>query len=1244
MALSTVSPARWRAHRGLAALSLGMVLALAAPAWPRASQDKASLSSKDAAEVQAEAVAVDPALANPGGGALVPSGIFISEVEPNDTPATAQPLPSTPARVRAFLYRAPFVSGQQDVDVFSFTAPAGARVYAANMTSWSAGSTDSEIDIIDVDGTTVLELDDDNGTASTLSSVIAGTVLTTGGTYYVRVRQASITSLTGTHRPYDLYVQVQTGTPTAEVEPTPNPLPPSGWVSGTVNPAADSDTFTLTVNAGDTIAAILDLDPERDAPDWNGRLGIGNFNNFFLVTGDAGTQDAQPSESLFTTVKTTGTYIIYVQEQVAGVGGPASTYHLTVFVIPARNRTCTNYVGTTGPITDLGITDFTVAVPDLRSVGYLKLNLNITHADTSDLDISLISSGGNEVALWDDRTNTAGVTAPQMNFTMEDEAALPPSVFSVYSALRWTPDDANGRLEFFKGMQAQGTWTLRVRDDLSTDTGTVNAFSIDVCQPDPRPTCLIPGPAETTVFTTDFEAGDAGFTHSGLQDEWERGLPAFAPITTAHSGVNAFKTDLDGTYNSTSDYNLLSPNIALPAAGRVTLNWWQKFQMDTASNDTYWAEVREVGNPANARRLFSWTGDLMTRSMGSPAVTVQQSAGWGLVQADITDFAGLNVEVVFHLASNVSTTSNYAGVAIDDVLVTSCTTLEPSGDLAITKTNGQDTYFPGQALTYTIVASNAGPSTAIGATVTDDFPTTLTGVSWTCVASAGSACGTVSGNGDIGATVDLLTGGTATFTANATVAANATGLLINSAVITPPAGLFDPNGDNNDATDIDTFLAVSDLSITKTDGVTTTRPGQALTYTIVVTNAGPQFVTGATVADTFPADLTGVSWTCSASSGSSCGSASGSGNISVAVNLLPAGTATFTADATVSPTASGNIVNTATVTLPAGWSDPDLTNNSATDTDTLVSASAVALAVDTTGNSVYEPNETAVVAPTWANSGPAALALTGTLSNHTGPGGATYTIPDASADYGTIAVAGQASCTATGNCYSVANTMTTRPATHWDSTAEETVAPPAAPVKTWTLHIGESFTDVPSSSGFYRFIETILHKNVTGGCTLTTYCPISSTTREQMAVFVLVAKEPAGYTPPACVAGSEMFLDVPASSGFCRWIEELARRGVVAGCGGGNYCPTSPATREQMAVFVLRTLDPTLSPPACVAGSEMFADVPASSGFCRWIEELARRGVVTGCGGGNYCPTSPVTREQMSVFLAVTFSLVLYGI
>jgi hypothetical protein len=302
-----------------------------------------------------------------------------------------------------------------------------------------------------------------------------------------------------------------------------------------------------------------------------------------------------------------------------------------------------------------------------------------------------------------------------------------------------------------------------------------------------------------------------------------------------------------------------------------------------------------------------------------------------------------------------------------------------------------------------------------------------------------------------------------------------------------------------------------------------------------------------------------------------------------------------------------------------------------------VASAPMSLVIDADGNGVFEPGETAVMAPTWRNTGVAAMAVTGAASSFSGPAGPTYLIVDATADYGTIEPGGTAAC---NDCYSFRISAASRPVTHWDATVMETVTPTSA-AKTWRLHVGGSFTDAPPSSPFYPFIETILHQNVTGGCTATAYCPADSITREQMAVFVLAAREPAGFLPPPCGA-TPMFPDVPVTSPFCRWVEELARRGVVAGCGGGNYCPTAPAAREQMAVFVLRTLDPALDPPPC--GTPVFADVPASSPFCRWIEELARRGVVTGCGGGNYCPATAVSREQMAVYLAVTFGLKLYGL
>jgi hypothetical protein len=295
------------------------------------------------------------------------------------------------------------------------------------------------------------------------------------------------------------------------------------------------------------------------------------------------------------------------------------------------------------------------------------------------------------------------------------------------------------------------------------------------------------------------------------------------------------------------------------------------------------------------------------------------------------------------------------------------------------------------------------------------------------------------------------------------------------------------------------------------------------------------------------------------------------------------------------------------------------------------------------GNGVLERGEGATVATAWRNLTDGTLtAVTGTITSFGGPpaGGAEpYQLRDASAQHGTAAPRDFADCReAGGDCYSILlSRRSVRPAAHWDAVLTERLS--AGPEKPWSVHIGDSFADVPRSSPFYRYVETLLHRSVTTGCSDSSYCPADPATREQMAVFVLLAREGSANPPKACL--TPMFGDVPADSPYCRWIEDLARRGVVSGCGGGDFCPAAAVTREQMAVFALRTYDPAFQPPACTA--PVFSDVPASSPFCPWIEELARRGVVSGCGGGNYCPTQPVTREQMSVFLSLTFGLTLYS-
>ena len=113
------------------------------------------------------------------------------------------------------------------------------------------------------------------------------------------------------------------------------------------------------------------------------------------------------------------------------------------------------------------------------------------------------------------------------------------------------------------------------------------------------------------------------------------------------------------------------------------------------------------------------------------------------------------------------------------------------------------------------------------------------------------------------------------------------------------------------------------------------------------------------------------------------------------------------------------------------------------------------------------------------------------------------------------------------------------------------------------------FTDVPTSSPYCRWIRELVARSVTGGCDATRYCPTAPVTRAQMAVFLLVTREGAGYQPPACTTAP--FNDVPAGDPFCKWIKELVARGITAGCGNGNYCPTASVTRGSMAVFLATT-------------------------------------------------------------------------
>ncbi|MEN9706031.1 MAG: hypothetical protein RLZZ393_1910 [Pseudomonadota bacterium] len=258
--------------------------------------------------------------------------------------------------------------------------------------------------------------------------------------------------------------------------------------------------------------------------------------------------------------------------------------------------------------------------------------------------------------------------------------------------------------------------------------------------------------------------------------------------------------------------------------------------------------------------------------------------------------------------------------------------LPVSADLRITKTDGVTAASPGDVLHYTITVTNSSANFVWGAWVRDTIPAALTNVSWTCVASTGSACAAVSGSGNISEYVDLAPAGTVTYVLTGTVSGAVGSTLSNTATVTPSLGTTDSNTTNNSATDTDQIAGTADLEVSISTDKSRYNRNENIRYTIVAKNNGPADVIGARLTDLFPTALTGVTWTCTATGGAACVPASGTGNLNAkTINLPMGGIVTLVATGRINSNAA-TINNTVSIALPAGapFVDPNMANNTAT--------------------------------------------------------------------------------------------------------------------------------------------------------------------------------------------------------------------------------------------------------------------------------------------------------------------------
>lgn len=174
------------------------------------------------------------------------------------------------------------------------------------------------------------------------------------------------------------------------------------------------------------------------------------------------------------------------------------------------------------------------------------------------------------------------------------------------------------------------------------------------------------------------------------------------------------------------------------------------------------------------------------------------------------------------------------------------------------------------------------------------------------------------------------------------------------------------------------------------------------------------------------------------------------------------------------------------------------------------------------------------------------------------------------------------------------------------------------------------FSDISSSHWAADNIHTIYNNGITSGYPDGTYGPAKEVTRAELAVYIIRALE--GEPSEACTAS--LFTDVPSGHWACKYIQRLVELGIINSDPTEPFKPADAATRVRMAEHIVRALEGV---PAEGCTEHLFSDVPSDFWACKYIKRLVELGIANGYPDNTFRPWYPVTRAEMSVFIARAF-------
>jgi hypothetical protein len=173
-------------------------------------------------------------------------------------------------------------------------------------------------------------------------------------------------------------------------------------------------------------------------------------------------------------------------------------------------------------------------------------------------------------------------------------------------------------------------------------------------------------------------------------------------------------------------------------------------------------------------------------------------------------------------------------------------------------------------------------------------------------------------------------------------------------------------------------------------------------------------------------------------------------------------------------------------------------------------------------------------------------------------------------------------------------------------------------------------TDAPSGPVGPQVTDMIGY-GFSSGCSVSPldYCPNEPITRAQAAILLVrgvYGSDNFSYST------TPHFNDVDASTFGFQWIQKLFELGITSGCGNGDFCPSENLPRDQAAVLVVRS---QLGPQTPFDSSPVpyFSDVPPSAFGFPYIQRLRMENITAGCAAGTFCPSDPITRGDLAVFI-----------